>query len=219
MLAPVVVAAGLGSAAFIAVPEVLGRRVSLALAGLGLVAILAGPAAYTLQTITTLQQGSGVTAGPTATATDLLSGTASGGVGGGRPGGGGMPGGLGSGMGGGTSTASDSELAAYLVANRGVATWVVAVSRAQTASDLELATGLPVMSTGGWSGSDDALSLDRLEALVASGELRFFIVSSQGGMGESQGGTSEVTSWVTANGTAVTVGGTTLYDLAGVATR
>jgi hypothetical protein len=38
-------------------------------------------------------------------------------------------------------------------------------------------------------------------------------------MGESQGGTSEVTSWVTANGTAVTVGGTTLYDLAGVATR
>ena len=95
---------------------------------------------------------------------------------------------------------------------------VVAVSGAQEAANLELATGLPVMSTGGWSGSDNALTLSQLKSLVASGKLRYFIVDGQGGMGGGQGGSSDVTSWVTANGTAITVGGTTLYDLSGAAT-
>ena len=41
----------------------------------------------------------------------------------------------------------------------------------------------------------------------------------QGGGPGGQGGSSDVTSWVTANGTAITVGGTTLYDLSGAATN
>ena len=224
-LAPAVIATGLGSAAFIAVPELDSRKVGVMLAGAGLAAILAGPAAFTFQTVTTSQQGSIVTAGPTATVTDVLSGSSTGGMGGGRgmaPGGGGGTRGTPAGFAGGqpgtaSSSTSSGTLAEYLVANQGSATWVVAVSSAQSAADLELQTRLPVMSTGGWSGSDNALTLDELKSLVASGELRYFIVGGQGGMGGGQGGSSDVTAWVTANGTAVTVGGTTLYDLSGAA--
>ncbi|WP_399940823.1 ArnT family glycosyltransferase [Streptomyces sp. BBFR25] len=65
----------------------LGRRTALAAAGLGLVASLAAPTAYTLSTVREGHSGSIVTAGP--------AGASMGGGpgGGGRPGGGGFPGG------------------------------------------------------------------------------------------------------------------------------
>ena len=89
------------------------------------------------------------------------------------------------------------------------------MSGASQAAQLELETGAPVMSTGGWSGSDNALTLAQLKAYVASGQLRYFIVSGQGGGGS---GSTDLSSWVTANGTAITVDGTTLYDLSGAVT-
>ncbi|WP_149547837.1 ArnT family glycosyltransferase [Streptomyces marokkonensis] len=61
----------------------VGRRVALGAAGLGLVAALAGPTAYTLSTVQEGHSGSIVTAGPAGASTG----------GGGRPGGGGFPGG------------------------------------------------------------------------------------------------------------------------------
>ncbi|MGW0600593.1 ArnT family glycosyltransferase [Streptomyces sp. NPDC002776] len=67
----------------------LGRRAALAVAGLGLVAALAGPTAYTLTTVREGHTGSIVTAGPS------VQGSRGGGPGGGAggfPGGGGMPG-------------------------------------------------------------------------------------------------------------------------------
>ena len=69
----------------------------------------------------------------------------------------------------------------YLVANQGNATWIVAVSDSTTASQIELSTGRAVMSMGGFTGSDNALTLDRLEAYVASGELRFVEIGGRGG--------------------------------------
>ncbi|MGW1586641.1 ArnT family glycosyltransferase [Streptomyces sp. NPDC002386] len=68
------------------------RRPALAAAALGLVAALAGPAAYTLSTVNSAHTGSIPTAGP--------AGASMMGFGGGRPGGGdgGMPGGFGGGM-------------------------------------------------------------------------------------------------------------------------
>jgi 4-amino-4-deoxy-L-arabinose transferase-like glycosyltransferase len=118
----------------------------------------------------------------------------------------------------GSSDGSDTALANYLVANRGSATWIVAVSDAMSAAQLELSTGEPVMAMGGWSGSDNALTLDQLKADVASGKLRYVIVSGQGGRGGS--GSSEIDAWIVANGRAVTISGssTTLYDLSGAAT-
>ncbi|MFN8124860.1 MAG: glycosyltransferase family 39 protein [Thermoleophilia bacterium] len=246
-LAPAVLILGFASAPFLAVPGLGGRRLGRALVTASLVAMLAGPVAYSLQTIGTSQQGSMATAGPTATVTDLLSGDASGGMGGrlagGMPGGGtpptggtpssdgtsGLPGTpptgsaptgtMGGAMGGPGGASVSDELIAYLEANQGDAAWIVAVSDAQTAASIELATGLPVMATGGFTGSDPALSLDRLKALVAEGKLRYFVVGGRmGGPGGDAGTSSEVSDWVTANGTAITVGGTTLYDLSGAAT-
>ncbi|MEU8826236.1 glycosyltransferase family 39 protein [Streptomyces sp. NPDC048636] len=78
---------GLAAAAGLLLVTRLGRRAALGVAGLGLAVALAGPVAYTLNTVDTPQSGSIVTAGP------AVSG-GRGGPGGGGPGGPpGMPGG------------------------------------------------------------------------------------------------------------------------------
>ncbi|WP_435852683.1 hypothetical protein [Streptomyces mirabilis] len=62
-----------------------------------------------------------------------------------------------------------------------------------------LESGQPVISMGGWSGSDNAMTLAKLKSLVKSGKLHYIIVSSDGG----QGTNSEIATWVKAHGTAV----------------
>jgi 4-amino-4-deoxy-L-arabinose transferase-like glycosyltransferase len=110
------------------------------------------------------------------------------------------------GPGGGVSDA----MAAYLVAHQGSATWLVAVGSAQQASGLILSTGKPVIAMGGFTGSDPAMTVDRLRSLVSSGQLRYVMPGSGGGPGR---GNSEVTSWVQQNCTAVD-GQDGLYDCA-----
>jgi 4-amino-4-deoxy-L-arabinose transferase-like glycosyltransferase len=106
----------------------------------------------------------------------------------------------------------------YLVANRGGATWIVAAGSAQEAGTIELATGLPVMAMGGFTGSDPAPTLDQLKAYISSGKLRYVMTGGLGGMVMGAiGGDSDRTSWVTANCTVVQIGGSTssgLYDCA-----
>ncbi|MER7188553.1 glycosyltransferase family 39 protein [Streptomyces flaveolus] len=77
----------------------LGRRIALAVAGLGVVAALAGPTAYTLSTVQEGHSGSIVTAGPAGAS--MMGGPGGGGRGGGFPDGGNAPGqGQGQGQGG-----------------------------------------------------------------------------------------------------------------------
>ena len=118
-----------------------------------------------------------------------------------RPGGG-MGGGMGGGgMGGGAS----SELISYLKKNQDGAKWLLAVSSSQSAAQLILSSGEPVISMWGWSGSDQAMTLAKLKELVKAGELHY--IQLGGGMGGGPGGdsslSSEVTAWVQENGTAV----------------
>ncbi|WNI23536.1 glycosyltransferase family 39 protein [Streptomyces sp. ITFR-16] len=82
-LRPAVLGVGIVAALGLLLVARLGRRLALAAVGLGLLASLAGPTAYTVSTLNTGHQGSIVTAGPS-----------SGGMGGG-PGGGGGRGGFG----------------------------------------------------------------------------------------------------------------------------
>ncbi|MEV5096320.1 glycosyltransferase family 39 protein [Streptomyces rochei] len=117
-----------------------------------------------------------------------------GGLGGGFGGGGGMGGG---GTGGGAST----ELVAYLKKHQDGAKWLLAVSGSQSAAQLILAGGEPVISMWGWSGSDNAMTLTRLKELVKKGELHYVQVG--GGMVGGSGAGSEVTQWVREHGTAV----------------
>lgn len=136
-------------------------------------------------------------------------GTADGGTGtgngtGGRPGatvGRGMGGGPG-GMDGGAS----SELISYLKKHQDGAKWLLAVSSSQSAAQLIVSSGEPVISMWGWSGSDRAMTVAKLKELVKKGELHYIQLGG-GGMGGGPGGgsdvSSEVTQWVQKNGTAV----------------
>ncbi|MFJ4784823.1 ArnT family glycosyltransferase [Streptomyces sp. NPDC088794] len=104
----------------------------------------------------------------------------------------------GSGGTGGGSQVSSAEIT-YLKKHQDGATWLVAVATDQTASSIILESGQPVISMGGWSGSDNAMTLAKLKSLVKSGKLHYIVVSSDGG----QGTNSEISTWVKKHGTAV----------------
>ena len=95
--------------------------------------------------------------------------------------------------------------------------WTAAAVGSNSAAGIQLGSGEPVMAIGGFNGSDNAPSLAQFKAWVAAHDVHYFIASGGGGgFGNQQGGSnvsSEITSWVEANFTAQTVGGTTVYDL------
>ncbi|MGW0870431.1 glycosyltransferase family 39 protein [Streptomyces sp. NPDC002740] len=103
----------------------------------------------------------------------------------------------GGGMGGGSQVSS--AMITYLKKNQDGADWLVAVATDQTASSIILESGEPVISMGGWSGSDNAMTLAKLKSLVKAGKLHYIVVSDSG-QGSSN---SEISTWVKANGTAV----------------
>ncbi|MCK2217226.1 glycosyltransferase family 39 protein [Actinomadura sp. ATCC 31491] len=203
--------------------QVTARVAAFALAAT-VVATLAGPAAYAVTPLASQGNGTNPTAGPS-----------SGGMGFGRPGGlpGGRPpgpqqtgqtgqdgrdGGWVRGQGGGGRAFTrggpggvSDTMAKYLISNQGRATWLVAVNSAQQAGGLILATGKPVIAMGGFTGSDPAMTVDRLGQLVSSDRLRYVLTGDGGGPGR---GNSEVTTWVQENCTAVD-GQDGLYDCAG----
>ncbi|NEY36873.1 hypothetical protein GTU99_32855 [Streptomyces sp. PRKS01-65] len=113
----------------------------------------------------------------------------------------GRPGGAG-GFGGGGPGGASSELIAYLKKHQDGATWLLAVSGSQSAAQFILGSGEPVISMWGWSGSDRAMTLGRLEELVRNGELHYVQIGG-GGMGGGSDLASEVTRWVQEHGTAV----------------
>ncbi|MFI0895195.1 glycosyltransferase family 39 protein [Streptomyces sp. NPDC020983] len=271
-LRSVVLGAGvLAAVAFVALPYVRSAGVAAAAGALGLLAVLGGPVAYTLDTVKTPHQGSIVTAGPA-----VMSGGFPGGGGGGRggmpggpggqaggqglpggqtgrtgqtggqgfpggqngpagqqgfPGGqgtqarppqgfgeGGFPGGAGGagGMGGLLNGAQVSaQMTALLKADAGRYTWVAAAVGSQNQASYQLATGRPVMSIGGFNGSDPSPTLAQFKEYVAEGRIHYFI--GGGGMGGgSMGGSaaaSDIASWVESTFTARTVGSATVYDL------
>lgn len=114
------------------------------------------------------------------------------------------------GGGGGTTSAA---LTALLAATH--STWSAAVSSAQSAASLELASSTSVMSTGGWSGTDPAITLAQFASDVAAGRIHYYI-GDDNGMGGGAGSdstSSQIADWVTAHYPATTVGGRTVYDL------
>ncbi len=145
------------------------------------------------------------TDGSTNTGTNSGTGTGAGTDGsadtGGGAGPGGQPGGAGGLGGGGGMGGAGTELVAYLKKHRDGAKWLLAVSGSQSAAQLILSSGEPVISMWGWSGSDNAMTLARLKELVKKGELHYVQVG--GGMGGGSGTGSEVTQWVREHGTAV----------------
>lgn len=216
---------GLASAfLLLAITQLHRRFVPVVIAG-ALVAALAGPAAYGVQTVTTAHSGSIVTAGP----------TVAGGRGGGMPGGGpggtgapppgmtgipqGTPGGTrtGGGMGGLLDASTPStEVVSALSADAGSYRWVAAAIGSQNAAGLQLGTGLPVMAIGGFNGSDPSPTLAQFQEYVANGDIHFLAAGGGLGIGGGLGGSgtgSQISRWVSAHFTQVTISGSTFYDL------
>jgi 4-amino-4-deoxy-L-arabinose transferase-like glycosyltransferase len=134
-------------------------------------------------------------------------------------GGGGVPGG------GGPGGSVSSALISYLEANRGSATYLVATTNSNSAATIILASQQPVMSLGGFTGSDPILTVDQFASVVSSGQLRYVLAGGGGGGGGPQGsGSSAIMTWVQTNSTVVSstaigdpsTSQTQLYDLSGV---
>jgi 4-amino-4-deoxy-L-arabinose transferase-like glycosyltransferase len=123
----------------------------------------------------------------------------------------------------------NSDLIAYLEAHATPGFYLFATTSSMTASPYIIVTGKPVMALGGFSGSDPILTVAQLQALVANGTVRYFLLGGGGGgFGGGPGGTSSATSWVTNTCTTVSSsewsgssssqgGGLQLYDCAGKA--
>jgi 4-amino-4-deoxy-L-arabinose transferase-like glycosyltransferase len=234
-----VLVAGLAAAVLIVGLSKASRNTALAIAALGVVAVLAGPAAYTFDTVSTAHSGAIPSAGPAVASGSAPGGGVAGGGGGGRfgaPGGalgggfrGGFPGGgpnsafggggnPGGNLGGGAGFLDSSRPAADLVsllqANASRYTWVAATTRANSAAGYELATGDPVMAIGGFNGTDPAPTLAQFQQYVRDGKIHYFVGGGGGPGSSSTGGTaSQITAWVQQNFAATTVGGVTVYDL------
>ena len=76
------------------------------------------------------------------------------------------------------------------------------------------------MAIGGFNGSDPSPTLAQFQSYVRAGQIHYFLggggMGGFGARGGSMGGSndsSQITSWVTANYTATTVDGVTVYDL------
>jgi 4-amino-4-deoxy-L-arabinose transferase-like glycosyltransferase len=97
----------------------------------------------------------------------------------------------------GNSLRVDSGLVSYLEAHQGPAEYLFATLSSQTAAPYIIATGKPVMTLGGFSGSDQILSLSQLQALVRAGTVRYFLLDGVGGRGGPGGsGNAQLTQWV-----------------------
>ncbi len=211
-----------------------GGRVGIgSLAAASLLAGVAAPAAYSIETAATAHSGALPTAGP-AGASRGFGGPRRFGFRGGPPPGGfasrptgfGAPprgfarrpqsfrgrGGLGGLL---DSRTPSAALVALLKQTSSKYTWVAATVGANSGADVQLATGEPVLAIGGFNGTDPAPTLAQFKQLVAEKKIHYFLgdgFGRPGGFGRG-GGSTSIESWVAANFTAKTVGGVTVYDL------
>ncbi len=224
-----VLAAGLAAAGLWVVARRLRPGAAAAVAGVALLAVLAGPAGYALNTAATVHNGAIPSAGP------VVAGARFGGPGGPRvggplrvgvppagagpvaggpaPGGGpvaGRPGGMGGLL---TASTPSTELVTLLTTDSGRYRWVAATVGANNAAGYQLATGAPVLAIGGFNGSDPAPTLAQFQQYVSQHRIHYFITGGMGGPGGGSAAAQEIAAWVAANYTATTVGGTTVYDL------
>ncbi len=92
-------------------------------------------------------------------------------------------------------------------------TWALATVGSQNAASYQLATGKPVMSIGGFNGSDPSPTLDAFKEAVRQGKIHYFAEAERLGGQRQEGYGPQITSWVKANFQKVKAGKSTLYDL------
>jgi 4-amino-4-deoxy-L-arabinose transferase-like glycosyltransferase len=149
----------------------LPRRVAFALALAGsAIALLGGPAAYSIATVGQGQTGSNPTAGPASVAGGGFGGFAARGLSGDETTGRGSSGDV-----------ASPALVKYLVSHRDGAVYLVAANGSQTAGPIALTTRDPVITMGGFMGADPSPTVAQLQSLIRSGKLRYVLLG--GGFG------------------------------------
>jgi 4-amino-4-deoxy-L-arabinose transferase-like glycosyltransferase len=161
----------------------LFRCAAGALAAVTIVALLAGPFAYSVSTIGRSVTGNTAAAGPR---------------------------GGGANTAGNADVAVDSGLVTYLERNKGQAEYLVAVQATAVSVPIILKTGEPVVTMGGYKSRDPYPTLKEMQALVSSGRLRYVLITSSSSSKASATTSSmsratlqAVTDWVLANGKVV----------------
>ncbi|MHB8614125.1 MAG: ArnT family glycosyltransferase [Candidatus Dormibacteraceae bacterium] len=212
----------LGAGAIVALPAGW-KRLSVAAAVLGVLVVLLGPVAYTMDTVTTAHSGAIPSAGPAVLASTGGPRAAFGGgfrgqggppPGGAFAGGANPPRGIGAGGGGFlNATQPGSRLVAMLKANASHFRWAAATVNANAAAGYELTTGDPVMAIGGFNGSDPAPTLAQFQAMVNAGQIHYYMASGGGFRSGSASTGGQIATWVNQHFAAVTVDGVTIYDL------
>ncbi|GAA1898741.1 glycosyltransferase family 39 protein [Williamsia serinedens] len=214
----IVIAAALAVLAVLV--DVLRPTRLVAVAGLStvLVVALAGPVAYSLDTVATPRVGGLVSAGPRVGSgfgfdpTEGRTGTA-------RSQAFPIPGGqaaLQAARRAFTGEAPPRAVVDLLGQDAGRHRWVAASVSSLSAAGYQLATGRPVMPVGGFAGSDPSPTLAQFQADVAAGRIHWFIGGFAGFGGRAADRPStQITQWVTTHFTPRTVDGVTLYDLTG----
>jgi 4-amino-4-deoxy-L-arabinose transferase-like glycosyltransferase len=88
-----------------------------------------------------------------------------------------------------------SGLEQYLVKNYKQGSFLVVSQRSNDVAQYIIDTGLPCYAYGGFLGSDNSLTLEKLKKLVSEGKITYFLVSSQMGGGSN----NELLSYVKEN--------------------
>ncbi|MCY8868020.1 glycosyltransferase family 39 protein [Bacillus inaquosorum] len=104
-----------------------------------------------------------------------------------------------SGKGMGMSDATVNEkLIKYLEENNSGAEYLFATTDSNTAAPYIIKTKKAVMTIGGFSGSDPAITLTQFKKLVKEGKVKYFLASGMG-----RGGNNDIIEWVQKNGKEV----------------
>jgi 4-amino-4-deoxy-L-arabinose transferase-like glycosyltransferase len=148
--------------------------------GAGTVAVIAGPAAYSIATVSRSHTGYDATAGPTVNEGAPAKAVA-------------RPDAL-------SAQQSLALLIPYLSAHRQGARFVVAATDARTADPIALASQEPVITVGGFAGGDPTPTIAQLKQLVSSGQLRYVLLdATRGSPADPPRGTSTAPGWVKAH--------------------
>jgi 4-amino-4-deoxy-L-arabinose transferase-like glycosyltransferase len=184
-----ILAAAVAAAVALAVPWTyqVRRRLAFGVLGVGVVAALAGPAAYAIVTIGQPHQGGGPSVGPADASRQSHFGFG--------------------------QSADNPELDAMLKNTN--TEWSAAISRSSSAAGLELSTDTAVMAIGGFSGSDPAPTLSQFQDDVAQHKVAYYIVVNNRGHGPgwTNRGHADVAKWVAATFPSTNVGDATVYNL------
>jgi len=108
---------------------------------------------------------------------------------------------------------------ALLKSGSGRYTWPGAAVSSHGANSYQLASGVPVMSIGGFSGGDPAPTLAQFQKYVSQGRIHYFIDGGgfHGPGSDSDTESGKIAAWIQQHYTATTVDGSTVYDLSAAA--